>query len=52
MNLPSLDLGSLPGLETMTGLFGSLAAAAPTIDDRIIILMVYVYETAPPEGFM
>lgn len=51
MNLPSIDLGTIPGLEAVTGIFGSLAAAAPTIDDRLIVLMVYVYDTAPPQNF-
>jgi len=48
MNLPSIDLSSLPGLDTVTGLFGSLVSSAPTIDDRIVVIMVYVYEVNPP----
>lgn len=51
MNLPSIDLGSLPGLDTVTGLFGSLVAATGTVDDRIVVLMVYVYETVPNPSF-
>lgn len=48
MNLPKIDLESLPVLETVQGLFGSLsdlAQASP--DDRIIVLMVYIYEMMP-----
>lgn len=44
MQLPKIDLGSLPGLDTVTGLFGSLIAATPTIDDRVVVIMVYVYD--------
>lgn len=45
MNLPTIDLESLPTLDNALGLFGSLsdlAQASP--DDRIIVLMVYLYE--------
>lgn len=48
MNLPSIDLSSLPGLDTVTGLFGSLVAASATIDDRVVVIMVYIYEVNPP----
>ncbi|MEL7683289.1 hypothetical protein AAG594_03040 [Citromicrobium bathyomarinum] len=44
MNLPKLSLDSLPGL------IGSLSdLASATTDDRVVILMVYLYETFPPE---
>lgn len=49
MNLPQIDIGALPGLDTFTGLFGSLAGSAPTVDDRVVVIMVYVYELIPPE---
>ena len=40
-----LDLASLPGLDTVQGLFGSLSdLASASVDDRIVVLMVYVYE--------
>lgn len=53
MNLPQIDLTSLPGLETATGLFGSLSHFSPQAsDDRIIILMVWVYETMPPAALV
>lgn len=47
MNLPQIDLASLPGLDIATGLFGSLAdPSAAASDDRIIILMVWFYEVS------
>lgn len=53
MDLPKIDLASLPGLDTATGLFGSLSdLASAASDDRIIILMVWVYETLPPKTFL
>ncbi|MBD3729160.1 MAG: hypothetical protein IE933_05585 [Sphingomonadales bacterium] len=49
MNLPSIDLSSLPDLGSLTGTFGSLSDIATAItDDRIIAIMVYLYETLPP----
>lgn len=50
MNLPKIDLASLPGLDSAAGLFGSVVEAGPTYDDRIIIIMVYVYDTIPPDA--
>lgn len=48
MNLPKIDLDSLPGLDTAQGLFGSLSDLAnATVDDRIVVLMVYIYELVP-----
>ena len=46
MNLPKIDLASLPDLDTMTGLFGSMRG--PGHDDTIIMLAVLVYDVAPP----
>jgi len=51
MNLPKIDLSSLPDLQTLTGLFGSGSAQAGH-DDRIIILMTYLYEIMPPAGLI
>lgn len=46
MNLPKIDIASLPGIDQVTGLFGSLVAGGPgTVDDTIIVIMVYVYDT-------
>jgi len=46
MNLPKIDLSSLPDLDTLTGLFGSLVdfARIQSSDDSIVILMAYLYE--------
>ncbi|MBX7541005.1 hypothetical protein [Qipengyuania sphaerica] len=51
MNLPKIDLSSLPGLDTATGLFGSLlnTSGGPTVDDRIVVIMTYIYELQPSE---
>ncbi|MCB2073012.1 MAG: hypothetical protein H6917_18885 [Novosphingobium sp.] len=49
MNLPKIDISSLPDLETVTGLFGSLldAARVQSSDDTIVILMTFLYELNP-----
>lgn len=53
MNLPKIDLSSLPDLDTVTGLFGSISTAGgPTVDDRVVVLMTYIYEVAPPEALL
>jgi len=49
MKLDKIDLASLPGLDTATGLFGSAQQAAANFDDRVVAMMVYVYETMPPD---
>ncbi|MCB2088400.1 MAG: hypothetical protein R3E18_03045 [Sphingomonadaceae bacterium] len=49
MDLPKIDLSNLPDLETATGVFGSLSDLANAFfDDRIVMIMVYVYDTLPP----
>ena len=52
MNLPKIDISSLPDLETVTGLFGSLldAARVQSSDDTIVILMTFLYELNPTGG--
>ncbi|MGI8943581.1 MAG: hypothetical protein ACR2FJ_04985 [Qipengyuania sp.] len=53
MNLPKIDLDALPDLDTVTGVFGSLSdLATATVDDRVVVIMVYVYETVPPDPFV
>jgi hypothetical protein len=50
MNLPKIDIASLPDLDTLTGVFGSisnLGRADVFSDDTIIVLMVFVYEVWP-----
>jgi hypothetical protein len=46
MNLPKIDISSLPDLDTLTGIFGSLAHHGShfSIDDAPIDMMVIVYE--------
>jgi len=46
MNLPKLDVFTLPDLDTLTGVFGSLAHPAQALqsDDTLVILMVYIYD--------
>ena len=44
MNLPKINLDSLPDLDTLTGIFGS---AGPAFDDSIIVIMTYLYEVMP-----
>lgn len=47
MKLPNIDLASLPGLDTATGIFGSTAHTALAYDDRVVAIMVYVYDVVP-----
>lgn len=48
MNFPKIDLSSLPVLEKAAGMFGSLSdVATAASDDRVVIVMVYLYETVP-----
>ena len=46
MNLPKIELSALPDLDTLTGVFGSLAHPAQTLsgDDTVVIVMVFLYE--------
>lgn len=47
MQLPSIDLDSLPGLDTAQGLFGSLSqAVGASLDDRVLVVMTYLYEVS------
>ncbi|MCR2835094.1 hypothetical protein [Parerythrobacter lacustris] len=53
MHLPKIDLSSLPDLPEASGAFGSLSdLATATTDDRILIIMVYIYEMIPPEALV
>ena len=49
MKLPTIDLASLPDLDTLTGMFGSMAGA-PGGDDTIIVLATVLFERQPPGG--
>ncbi len=53
MNLPSLDLSALLDLGQLIGTFGSLSdLASASTDDRIVVLMVFVYKTVPPAALI
>lgn len=47
MDLPKLDISALPNLDTLTGLFGSLADAGglQRQDDSVMVLITFLYET-------
>ena len=48
MQLPKIDIASLPDLDKVTGAFGSLSELATAYtDDSIVAVMVFVYETTP-----
>lgn len=50
MNLPKIDVSALPDLETLTGVFGSLANPAQALqsDDTIIMIMSFIYDILTP----
>jgi len=49
MNLPKIDLSSLPDLDQLTGLFGSLVDVTRVqSNDSIIILATFLYEMTGP----
>lgn len=52
MNLPKIDLSSLPDLHTLTGMFGSIVSPSRITesDDSIIVLMTFLYELTNPNG--
>ena len=54
MNLPKIDISSLPDLDTLTGLFGSLvdAARVQSSDDTIVFLITFLYEMDPTRGLI
>jgi len=53
MNVPKIDLSTLPGLDTATGVFGSaMQVAADGGDDTVVNIMVYVYDSFPPEALI
>ncbi len=46
MNLPKIDLSTLPDLDRLTGVFGSLSenAGLAASNDSIVVLMAFIYE--------
>ena len=49
MNIPTIDVSTLPGLSSAQGLFGSMTQASANYDDSVVLIMVYVYDVIPPE---
>lgn len=49
MDLPIIELASLPDLDTLTGVFGSLldTAKAQKSDDTLIVMMTFLYDVFP-----
>jgi hypothetical protein len=52
MNLPKIDITTLPDLHTLTGLFGSLVdfVRVQGSDDTLIILLTFLYDIDPTGG--
>ncbi len=50
MNFPKIDLASLPDLNTLTGMFGSMRTPNPGHDDTIVVLATIVYEAQGTGG--
>lgn len=50
MILPLIDIASLPGLDTLTGIFGSMLPTThvEASSDEIVILMAFLYELLYP----
>lgn len=48
MDFPKIDLETIPGLDTATGIFGSVTQSTANFDDTIVAIMVAVYEKFPP----
>lgn len=52
MNFPTISLDQIPGLEGAQALFGAVLQAGGTNDDRIVEIMMYLYEIIPPEAVL
>ncbi len=48
MDFPKIDLDQIPGLEGAQALFGSVMQAGGHNYDRIVEIMVYLYDIIPP----
>ncbi len=49
MNIPKISLDQIPGLEGAQALFGAvLQAGGGLSDDRIVDIIVFLYEALPP----
>ena len=52
MDFPRINLDQIPALDGAQALFGSVMQAGGPIDDRIVDIMVYLYEVLPPEALL
>jgi hypothetical protein len=52
MNIPRINLDQIPGLDGAQALFGAVLQAEGPIDDRIVEIMVFLYEAMPPETLL
>ena len=52
MNIPTIDLSQIPLLEGAAALFGALAQTPGSSDDRIVEIMIFLYEVLPPEAMV
>ena len=50
--MPKIELANIPGLDTAQALYGAVSATSAQLDDRIVILMVYIYNTDPTLGLL
>jgi hypothetical protein len=50
MDLPRISLDQIPALDGAQALFGSVLQAGGPIDDRIVDIMVFLYEVMPPSA--
>ncbi|MEP5937385.1 MAG: hypothetical protein ABJ239_03570 [Erythrobacter sp.] len=44
MTTPTITLASLPDVEQATGVFGSVAHSPGAYQDRVVAIMVYIYD--------
>lgn len=52
MDFPQINLDQIPALDGAQALFGSVMQAGGPIDDRIVDIMVYIYDVLPPEALL
>lgn len=52
MNIPTIELDQIPGLDGAQALFGAVMQASGTNDDRVVEIMVYLYEIIPPPAVL
>lgn len=52
MEFPRISLDQIPGLDGAQALFGAVLQADGPIDDRIVDIMVFLYEAMPPETLL